>query len=92
MTMLKGLVNYVNKNISEMGVVMAMKKFVNKCNTEIVVKSNDDIDAVLEKYSGVIVANHPAEADVLAILSAIKNRKDVFLIINFIRKSTKSFL
>jgi len=82
MPMLKGLINYVNKNISELGVVMAMNKFVKKCNTKIVVKSNDEIDKVLEKYSGVIVANHPAETDVLAILSAIKNRKDVFLIIN----------
>lgn len=80
--MIKGLVNYLDKNISEIGVVLAMRKFINKCNTEIVIKSNKKIDLVLEKLSGVVVANHPAEADVLAILSAIKNRKDVFLIIN----------
>lgn len=80
--MIKGLIDYLDKNISEIGVVLAMKKFIKKCNTEIVVKSNNEIDTVLEKLSGVIVANHPAQADVLAILSAIKNRKDVFLIIN----------
>jgi len=80
--MIKALINSLNKNISEIGVVMAMKKFMKRCNTKIVVKSNEKIDKVLEKFSGVIVANHPAEADVLAILSAIKNRKDVFLIIN----------
>lgn len=80
--MIKNLINSLNKNISEMGVVMAMKNFIKKCNTKIIIKSNEEIDMVLEKFSGVIVANHPAESDVLAMLSAIKNRKDVFLIIN----------
>ena len=80
--MIKNLINYLNKCIYDYGVVLAMKKFIDRCNTKIVIKSNKKIDKVLEKFSGVIVANHPAEADVLAILSAIKNRKDVFLIIN----------
>lgn len=80
--MLKGLISALDKSISETGMVLTMKNIVKKCNTEVVIKSNKEIDMVLEKFSGVVVANHPAEADVLAILSAVKNRKDVFLIIN----------
>lgn len=80
--MIKKLINYLNKCIADYGIVLAMRKFLDKCNTKVRVESNKKIDKVLEKFSGVIVANHPAEADVLALLSAIKDRKDVYLIIN----------
>jgi 1-acyl-sn-glycerol-3-phosphate acyltransferase len=82
MLMIKWLVNSLNKNISEMGVVLTMRKIMNKCNTKVVVKSSKEIDQVLKKMSGIVVANHPAEADVLAILAAVKNRKDIYIIIN----------
>lgn len=79
--MIKKLVSYLNGCISEHGVVLAMRKFLSKCNTKVEIKSNKEIDKVLKKLSGVVVANHPAESDVMAILSAVKNRKDVFLVI-----------
>ena len=78
--MFKNLINYLNKCISKYGVVLAVRKLVKKCNTKIEVKSNKEINKVLKKFSGIVVANHPSGADVFAILSAIKNRKDVFLI------------
>ena len=80
--MIKVLKNYLDKMIAEKGLSTAMKKILNRCNTQVVVKSNKEINKILKNFSGILVANHPAEADVLAILSAIKNRKDVFLIIN----------
>jgi 1-acyl-sn-glycerol-3-phosphate acyltransferase len=81
--MIKGLVNYLNQNIADKGIHLAVKRLMKKCNTEVIVKSNKEIDKVLKNLSGVVVANHPAEADVMAILSAVKTRKDVFLIINY---------
>lgn len=80
--MISNTLTEINKNIKKVGVVGAIGKFMNKCNTEVVVQSNQEINQVLEKASGVIVANHPAEADVLAILAAVKKRKDIYLIIN----------
>jgi len=80
--MIKGLVKKINNDVSKNGVVVAMRKFVKSCNTKVLVKSNKEINRVLKNSPVLLVANHPAEADVLAILSAIKNRKDIFLIIN----------
>lgn len=80
--MIKALVKRINNNVYTDGAVVAMRKFFRRCNTEVIVKSNKEINKILRSYSGIVVANHPAEADALAILSAVKNRKDVFLIIN----------
>ena len=35
----------------------------------------------MEKFSGIVVAAHPPESGILALLSAVKDRKDVFLIV-----------
>jgi 1-acyl-sn-glycerol-3-phosphate acyltransferase len=80
--MIKGFVLRLNKNIAKYGLVRAIKKLIYKYEIRLVVKSSHEIDKILTKASGIVVANHPAEFDVLAILSAIKHRKDVFLIIN----------
>jgi hypothetical protein len=80
--MMKEFVLHLNKNIAKYGFVGAIKKLTHSYGIKIIVKSNDEIDEILTKGSGVLVASHPAEFDVLAILAAIKNRKDVFLIIN----------
>ncbi|MDD4938506.1 MAG: 1-acyl-sn-glycerol-3-phosphate acyltransferase [Candidatus Shapirobacteria bacterium] len=79
--MIKGLIK-INNDALENGAVVAMRNLIKRCNTKVEVKSSKEINKVLSKCPGVIVANHPAEADVLAILSAVKNRKDIFLIIN----------
>lgn len=84
--MIKVYKRYLDKMISQKGLSTAMKEIINGCNTQVVVKSNKEINKILKKFSGILVANHSAEADVLAILSAIKNRKDVFLIINSVFK------
>jgi 1-acyl-sn-glycerol-3-phosphate acyltransferase len=80
--MIKNTLLEINENIKNIGVVGAVKKFVKKCNTEVIIQSSQEINKILKKASGVIVVNHPAEADVLAILAAIKKRKDIYLIIN----------
>ena len=80
--MIKNTLMEINENIKNIGVVGAVRKFVKKCNTEIVVQSSQEINKILKKASGIIVVNHPAEADVLAILAAVKKREDIYLIIN----------
>jgi 1-acyl-sn-glycerol-3-phosphate acyltransferase len=80
--MIKGFVLRLNENIARYGFVGAIKNLVANYGIKVVVKSNCEIDNILANKSGIIVANHPAEFDVLVLLSAIKNRKDVFLIIN----------
>ncbi|MDD4937611.1 MAG: 1-acyl-sn-glycerol-3-phosphate acyltransferase [Candidatus Shapirobacteria bacterium] len=80
--MVKNTLTEINKNIKKLGVVGAVRKFIKKCNTQIVVQSSREINQILKKASGIIVANHPAQADVLAILAAVKKRKDIYLIID----------
>jgi len=76
------VIENLNKEISKCGPVVTSRNFLKRCNTDLVVTRNKKIDGILKNSSGIIVANHPAEADVLAILAAIKDRKDIFLIIN----------
>jgi 1-acyl-sn-glycerol-3-phosphate acyltransferase len=80
--MIKGLVNYLNKTISEQGITWATRDLIGKCNTKIIVKSNKEIDKLLKKAAGILVADHTTESDVAVILAAIKQRNDVYLIIN----------
>lgn len=80
--MIKGFISRLDKSVAKYGLVEAIKKLVSDYGIKVIVKSNAEVDKTLTSGSGVLVANHPAEFDVLAILSAIKNRKDVFLIIN----------
>lgn len=79
--MIKGLISSTNKSIGKVGLVLAMRKLIKKCNTEVIIESNDETNRVLEKISGIVVATHPPESGILALLSAIKDRKDVFLIV-----------
>jgi len=80
--MIKKNLNIINNDIRDLGLPLGIRKFAKKCNTKILVQSNKKVKNILSNGSGIIVANHPAEADVLAILGALKKREDVFLIIN----------
>jgi len=90
--MIRGIIQEIDKNIRENGITWGMQKLLKRSNTKLVIKTNPKIIEVLEKYPGVVVANHPAEADVVAILAAIEKRKDVYLIINSNVKNVSSSL
>lgn len=90
--MIRKVVEKINKNISENGAVLGMQNFIKRCNTKLVVKTNPKIVRILKKHAGIIVANHPAEADVIAIWAAIEDRKDVYMIINSSLKNVSAAL
>lgn len=79
--MIKELISSTNKNIGKIGVVLTIRKLIKRCNTEVVIQRNEEVDNILENFSGVIVANHPADSGVLALWSAVKDRKDISLIV-----------
>jgi 1-acyl-sn-glycerol-3-phosphate acyltransferase len=79
---IKDIVEEVNNNIQEKGLILGMRNFIEKHHTKLVIEKNPRITEILKKESGIVVANHGAEADVLAILAAVENRKDIYLIIN----------
>jgi 1-acyl-sn-glycerol-3-phosphate acyltransferase len=72
----------INNEVVRYGSVATIRKLLKKFNTNLIVNTTKTIDDVLKNGSGIIVANHPAEADVLAILASIKQRNDFYLIIN----------
>ncbi len=80
--MIKEFVSKLDRSVAKYGLVEAIKKLLLSYGAKVVVESNDEIDEILTNGSGVLVASHPAEFDVPVILAAIKNRKDVFLVIN----------
>lgn len=80
--MIKRIVRIIEGNVSQKGIVLGIKKFVEQCGTKIKVDGDQEINLVLKNGAGILVANHHTETDVLAILAAVKKRKDVYIIIN----------
>jgi 1-acyl-sn-glycerol-3-phosphate acyltransferase len=79
---IKDIVEEINKDVQTKGIILGMRKFIKKHHTKLVIKKNPNITEILKKRSGIVVAHHSAESDVLAILAAVEDRKDVYLIIN----------
>lgn len=76
------VIRKIDDEVIKYGPVIAMRRLLRKVNTGLVVNTTKVVNNILKNGSGIIVANHPAEADVLAILASIKKRKDFYLIIN----------
>lgn len=77
----KVLKNFDNK-VKNAGFKEAILQVVEKTGTKLEIEGKENIKKSLQKEGVLIVANHPAETDVPALLATLEQRKDVYLIIN----------
>lgn len=80
---LRPIIHQFGLEIDNHGVSTAMESLTSKIGTKVLVNEvGQNLREVLDKKPVLVVANHPAEADVIALLASLSNRKDLFLIIN----------
>lgn len=72
----------VDAQIKRMGFPGAFKSLLNQTGSRLTIKNRSQIGKILKKERVLIVANHPAEADVLVLLASIYKREDAYLIAN----------
>ena len=90
---LKNLTESIDSDIERYGVNKTMAGLIKKCGTELkIVNKTQELNVVLKSKPVVIVANHPAQADVLAILAALPYRHDLKMVsIAYLLKICKKF-
>lgn len=77
------LVKRLDAKIGKVGFQKAMAKVMADTHTQIKThhKTADVID-ILTTKPVIIVSNHPAESDVIALIASLNHRKDLYLVIN----------
>lgn len=77
------IIKQIDNEIKKDGCSKALQNLIKRVHSEMVVKNCcGEVKEVLEKKPTLIIANHPAEAEVLVLLAAIPKRKDIYLIAN----------
>ncbi|MFA5025621.1 MAG: 1-acyl-sn-glycerol-3-phosphate acyltransferase [Candidatus Shapirobacteria bacterium] len=71
----------INKNLKNDGLSLTLKKIVNQVSRGFTINIPKNTEKVLKNDSVLLICNHPAQADVLLLLSAIPSRKKTFLIV-----------
>lgn len=71
----------INKNLRKYGISRALKQVVHKVSREFIINMPKGTKKVLKNEPVLLICNHPAQADVLLLLSAIPQRKKTFLIV-----------
>lgn len=77
----RALKNFDNK-VKNAGFNRAILELLKNTGTKLEIEGKENIKENLQKDGIIIVANHPAETDVPALLATLEQRKDVYLIIN----------
>jgi 1-acyl-sn-glycerol-3-phosphate acyltransferase len=79
------IIERVDRDTEIFGIQQAMRNLVKTTSTRLEIKGFDNnLEKILEEKAGVIVANHPYEAETLALLASLPCRKDLFLIISYV--------
>jgi hypothetical protein len=79
----KNILSSIDSDIGRYGLNGTMRRIINKCGIRLeIVNRTRDLEEILKNKPVIVVANHPAEADVLAILAALPKRDDLRLIMN----------
>jgi len=78
-----GLMRRVDGNIQKFGFAKTMQMIFEKTHSKIeFTKESAETDVALEKEPTIVICNHPSEAEVLILLSAMDKRDDVHLVAN----------
>jgi 1-acyl-sn-glycerol-3-phosphate acyltransferase len=73
----------LNNKIDKVGLQEAARFLLKRFKTNLIlVNLSPEIQEILSSMPVVVVANHPAEADVVALIAALPTRKDFYLIAN----------
>ncbi|HEX9007950.1 MAG TPA: 1-acyl-sn-glycerol-3-phosphate acyltransferase, partial [Patescibacteria group bacterium] len=72
----------VDNEIECLGYQKAMMQVLLKTGAKVNITKKDKITKILKEEAVLVVANHPAEADVPLLLSALDQRDDTYLIMN----------
>lgn len=77
------LLSRLEQDVEEAGIQEAMRRIVVRTKTTLhIYHDHPDTVAILQKNPIVLVANHPFEAETIALLAALPSREDTFIIIN----------
>jgi 1-acyl-sn-glycerol-3-phosphate acyltransferase len=79
----RNTIKKLNQDIQEDGLQPAMYNLARNFGTDVNVHNKDiHLDTILKNNPVIVAANHPAEADVIALLASLTHRKDIYLVIN----------
>lgn len=73
----------LEQDVAEAGIQEAMRRIAVRTKTKLHVHhDHPDTVKILHKHPVILVANHPYEAETIALLAALPSREDVYIIIN----------
>lgn len=73
----------IDQDIKRQGFIQTMRNAVMRSHTKLVVQGlSREVKDILQTKPAVVVANHPNEAEVIALIASLPERKDVYLIVN----------
>lgn len=76
-------INRIDRDTHVFGLQHAMRNLVKSTSSRLVTRGlNDVLVNILKNESAVIVANHPYEAETIALVASLPTRKDMYIIIN----------
>lgn len=76
-------VNKLDRDAKTLGFQKAMRNAVKGTGTELIVKGiNNKLEKLLKSKPVIIVANHPYEMEILALIAAIPERDNAYIIMN----------
>ena len=77
------LLSRLEQDVAEAGIQEAMRRIAVRTKTKLHVHhDHPDTVTILQKHPVVLVANHPFEAETIALLAALPSREDTYIIIN----------
>lgn len=80
--LIKNVINKFDKEVQESGFQKALLQILIKTGTNInVINKTDNLTRILKENRVIIVAKHPFEIGILALIASLENRKDLNLII-----------
>ncbi|MDP1721829.1 MAG: 1-acyl-sn-glycerol-3-phosphate acyltransferase [Candidatus Gottesmanbacteria bacterium] len=77
------LIQAIDQDIKRHSFIQAMSNVVRRSRTRLVVQGlSNEVKDILQTKPAVIVANHPDDAEVIALIATLPERKDIYLIVN----------
>lgn len=73
----------IDKEVVDLGIPEAMRRLLIKTNTKLSIRNiNAEVRKTMQNGPTLVICNHPAEADVLVLLSSLQKRDDAYLVAN----------
>lgn len=77
------LINQINQDLEKQSFQAAMRNAVARSGSKLnILGINKKLEDILKNKPTVIVANHPNDAEVMALIASMPDREDAFLVVN----------